>query len=198
MGDKMSGKKCLANRSTVRPRGIWCRARTAQEIIVSHSWGCSKERGSEQRPESRQRRPTAVSAPKLLVVAQDGADEFDHAGGNSYEKPDYADPGGMQPAVQEGADKPSGDGAGGKHQGELAVAADLDPRVFLGAGATVFGRSRRWHGSRSGEAIVLYSSVKIGQTSFLVGPARWLSLCEPLMRQLRYGWVLGYDQGPVY
>jgi hypothetical protein len=72
----------------------------------------------------------------LLRVAQDRANQFNHAAGNAKEKSDNADPACVQPTVEGGAEEPSGNGSRRKHQSELAVAADLDPGIVFGIGWT--------------------------------------------------------------
>ena len=58
--------------------------------------------------------------------------EFD--GGDAEEESDNADPRGVKPMVEGGTEEPSRNRGGGEHEGQLAVAADLDPWIFLGVG----------------------------------------------------------------
>src|SRR5271169_1141598 len=81
----------------------------------------------------------------LLRVAQDRADKFDHAGGDSQEESDNADPRSVQPAVEGGAEQPSHNRAGREHKRELAISSDLHPWILPLLGSTVFGRSGSWH-----------------------------------------------------
>jgi hypothetical protein len=86
-------------------------------------------------------RPTAGS-PR---VAQDGPNEFNHPRGNSEEEADNADPRSMKPAVEGGAQEPSGNRTGWKHECELAVAAYLHPRILLLVARLLWsGRVKHW------------------------------------------------------
>src|ERR1700680_3145126 len=55
----------------------------------------------------------------------------------------------MQPAVEGGADQPSYDEGGGEHEGQLAIAGDLQPWAFFIVGAAIFGWSGGRHSSDS-------------------------------------------------